>query len=214
VVRPHFALLITIAMIVALPPSIGAARGAHVESGRGVRRVLVPLLFASMEQFFGIEELNLESASEVREDVVDRTQQGGSEFSPPDTGTPIGLLQGLVTVILRPFPWESDGPQIVASMETIGLLVIFGVVAFRRRRRMLAAVGQRWSRGALAYVLAFAWAFSAVANFGILARQRSLMLPFLFVVFAAAAPERRSTTDEDTTDEGHDAGADPVPLAR
>ena len=39
---------------------------------------------------------------------------------------------------------------------------------------------------AVAYVLAFAWGFSAVGNFGILARQRSLMLPFLFVLAAAA----------------------------
>ena len=60
---------------------------------------------------------------------------------------------------------------------------------------------QRWCRFSLAYVLVFAWAFSVVGNFGILARQRSLMFPLLFVLIAAY-PSRTSGP----------ARTDPVPV--
>ena len=61
-------------------------------------------LLGSVETFFDIDGLNVDSANEVRDEVVRRTSQGGSEFTPPDTSTPIGMLQGVVTVIARTVP--------------------------------------------------------------------------------------------------------------
>jgi hypothetical protein len=40
---------------------------------------------------------------------------------------------------------------------------------------------------AIAYVLMFVFAFGTVANFGILARQRVQLLPFVFALLAAPA---------------------------
>ena len=197
VVRPHIALMLLVGAAVALPP--GPPVNDPRESG-GPRwtfaRIVLPLLvlvaipasLGAAESFFHIDGLNLDTASEVRDEVSRRTTTGGSEFSPPNTNNPAGLAVGLVTVVARPFPWEASGFQLLAAVEGAILAVIAGVAIWHRRHGMLRALTQRWPRMAMAYVLAFAWGFSAVGNFGILSRQRSLMLPFLFVVVAACRP--------------------------
>ena len=197
VVRPHIALMFLVGAVVALPPPLagGPARAnALPRSARtSFARFMLPLLvlvalpssLGAAETFFHIEGLNLESATEVRDEVVRRTSSGGSEFVAPDTSNPLGLAAGLVTVVVRPFPWEATEFQVLSSAEGVVLSVVVIAALWRRRGRILRSLGQRWPRLAGAYVLAFAWGFSAVSNFGILARQRSLMLPMLFVIVAA-----------------------------
>jgi hypothetical protein len=66
------------------------------------------------------------------------------------------------------------------------LAALVGVACIARRwPDWPRAMWRRWSRFSIGYVLAFSWAFSAVGNFGIIARQRSLMYPVLFVLVAA-----------------------------
>jgi hypothetical protein len=197
VVRPHIALMLLVGVAVALPPG-PPAHGVQETSGRRrtFARIVLPLLvlvaipasLGAAETFFHIDGLNLETATEVRDEVTRRTTTGGSEFTAPDTSNPLGLGVGLVTVVARPFPWEASGFQLLAALEGGVLAVVGGVAVWNRRHGMLRALTQRWPRMAMAYVLAFAWGFSAVGNFGILSRQRSLMLPFLFVLVAACRP--------------------------
>ncbi|MEO7572233.1 MAG: hypothetical protein ABIX10_07335 [Acidimicrobiales bacterium] len=194
VVRPHIALLLALGALAALPSSMRRPSDDQRSSRPKAARLLLPLvvlaalpaLLGSVERFFDIEGLNLESANQLRDEVTRRTSKGGSEFVAPDTSNPIGLVQGLVTVAARPFPHEADGYQVLASLETVVLGIVAGIAVFRRRAGLLRLLGDRWVRFSLAYVLGFAWGFSAVANFGILVRQRSLILPFLFVLAAAA----------------------------
>ena len=209
VVRPHIALMLLVGAAVALPPAPGQRIGApEGRRGGALARLVLPLLvlasvptaMGAAETFFRIEELNLDSVAEVRDEVTRRTSTGGSEFTAPDTGNPVGLAIGVVTTIARPFPWEASGFQLLAALEGGLLALIAGVAVWRRRRTLPRALTQRWPRFAMAYVLAFGWGFSAVGNFGILSRQRSLMLPFLFVLVAATnrvivAPEEQVTND-------------------
>jgi len=155
--------------------------------------VALPSVFGAVEGFFNIDGLNVESAIEARDSVVQRTSQGGSEFTAPDTNNPVGFLQALVTVVARPFPWEVAGLQVVASAELAVLMAVLAFAVARRRGQLIKALRQRWPRFALGYLMAFVWALSAVSNFGILARQRSLMFPFLFVLVASVP---RSTSDD------------------
>jgi hypothetical protein len=195
VVRPHVALMLLVGAVAALPTTF-RHRQADGErpAKRPLARFLVPILILAalpsildaVEDFFDLQGLNVESATALRDEVVRRTSQGGSEFTPPDTGGPLGLAAGVVTVAMRPFPWEADGFQTLASIEAVGLTMIGVVIVLRRRLAWVRSLGTRWSRFALGYVVAFGWAFSAVSNFGIVSRQRSLMLPFAFVVLAAA----------------------------
>ena len=128
----------------------------------------------------------------MRDDVGSKTSTGGSEFAPPDTGTLPGMLVGVATVLGRPLPWETNsGTSVLAAIETAALLAILAVAVLHRRMALVRSLRRRWPRFALGYVLTFAWGFSVVSNFGILVRQRSLMLPFLFVLAAQCAADPR-----------------------
>jgi hypothetical protein len=212
VVRPHMAMLLAAGAVAALPSMLGRSRGADrarrpvVATLLGAAIVLagIPLLLGAAESFFDIEGLNLDSVQEARSDVTDRTgNDGAPDFVTPDVTNPIGMASAIVTVIARPFPWEAGGAQLLASMEMVALGGICTVALLRRRKALLRAMLQRWPRFAAVYVLGFAWGFSAVANFGILARQRSLMLPFLFVLVAMAC--RPSGEGVKATEVGHRA---------
>jgi hypothetical protein len=199
VVRPHFLLMILAGAAASLAfrgRVAGAADGAPAATpkralaGRAVAGLvllaLLPAVLGSVERFFDIDGLNLESANQVLDEVARRTSKDGSDFTPPDTATPAGFVVGVVTVVLRPFLWEARGAQLLTALESLVLLGV-AVVAISRRWSggWPRALWQQWCRFSLAYVLVFAWAFSVVGNFGILARQRSLMFPMLFVLIAA-----------------------------
>ena len=72
---------------------------------------------------------------------------------------------------------------------------------FTRSVRRLASIPKRLRSEpyiiyALAYALMFFFAFATIANFGILARERSQVMPFMFVLLAiparAGVPQRSS----------------------
>ena len=90
-----------------------------------------------------------------------------------------------VTVFLRPFPWEVESSlQILASLESMALAALI-VWRFKSLRTALAR-----SREApflmLCWVLTglYAVSFASFANFGLLVRERSLVLPALFVLLS------------------------------
>ena len=78
------------------------------------------------------------------------------------------------------------GERTARSLEALALTVLITWAVATRWWVVLAGLRDQLPRLALGYVLAFAAACSAVGNFGILARQRSLMFPFLFVFLAVA----------------------------
>jgi len=124
--------------------------------------------------------------SSVLTDVGERTSSGGSEFdSGPSLGSPSRAFLGVGTVLFRPFPFEAHNLQaFAASLEGIFLLLLslvrlpWAIAAFRSWRR------QPYVVFALAYVGMFVVAFSTVANFGLLARQRVQLLPVYLVLFS------------------------------
>jgi hypothetical protein len=88
-------------------------------------------------------------------------------------------------VLLRPFPWEVQSKnQILASLEGIGL------AAFIFIRRKSVALSLRMVRDAP--FLLYAWIltvfnvllFQAFGNFGLLVRERSIVLPALYILIS------------------------------
>ena len=113
------------------------------------------------------------------------TTQGHSGFSTNVSLSPLRLPQDAVTVLLRPFPWEVQTKnQILASLEGIGLV---GFILLRRRSlalslrliRQVPFLFYAWVL-TLLYVLLF----QAFGNFGLLVRERSIVLPALYVLLA------------------------------
>jgi hypothetical protein len=199
VMRPHMTMVFMVGLLFALP---SLTRRNEATGRRWVARlapllllVLLPSAVGAVEEFFGLDKLDADTAEEITTEVMRRTAQGGSEYATADPFTPAGMVVGTGTVLLRPFPWEARGVQgLVSAAEIAVLAVVAGATLWRRRSGLLEAFRRRYVRLAIGYVLAFGSAFAAVGNFGILVRQRSLLLPLAFVIVASTrVAERRPT---------------------
>ena len=105
-----------------------------------------------------------------------------------------------MTVLFRPFIWEShSGLQLLASLEST---VVIGLIVFRFDSIRLAfKQSRRWPfiLYCLILLLLYSMTFSAFANFGLLNRQRSLVLPALYALIAL---EPTLVRDDDRLDDG------------
>ena len=111
-----------------------------------------------------------------------------------------------MTVLLRPFPWEvSSKLQILASLEGIALA---GLIVYRRRSVALSLRRLR-SSPFLFYcwtlTLLYAVTFQAFANFGLLVRERSLVLPALYVLLCL--DHTRAADEDDDGERGRRSAA-------
>ena len=118
-----------------------------------------------------------------------RTSRGGSAFTPPATRSPGWALLAAPTLLFRPHLGEAHNPQALASAAESALLLGLSVA---RVRWAAAAVRDRRTRpyaaGALTFTALFVAAYSGVANFGLLARQRAQALPFYLVLLSIPPP--------------------------
>jgi hypothetical protein len=95
----------------------------------------------------------------------------------------------MVAVLFRPFPWETLNMTALAqSIESLFLLVLTLLSVRRIGRAVVGAVRNPYLAFVVLYVGAFVLAFSSIANFGILARERAQVLPMFFVLLCVAVP--------------------------
>lgn len=224
-IRPHIAYMSVGALVVATAVGvIGGFRGNGVKGGstrgRAVRIVaLVVLLgaasFAStlVGARFGGDDGGTGTTQSALVTARAQTSQGGSEFDPVAISTPAQVPFGLISVLYRPFPWEAGSVNaLIAAVEG---LVLLGLTAASWRRLLvfpMLALRRPYLVFVGAYVLVFAVGFSYIANFGILARQRTQMLPMVLVLLAVpmSLPRRDQVDRIDLGDEGEgDGNIDP-----
>jgi hypothetical protein len=193
VVRPHLLMIVAIAGGAAYLAGRVRKEGKEGRPGflsRPFGIILVAFLVAFTisqgAQFLGLKDLSLNSIQAELDATTKQTGEGGSSFNNGGNSlNPLYFPQNVVTVFLRPFPWEIDsGLQIVASLESIALA---GLCVIRRKSLRIA-----FRRSRETPFLMFCWvltalyavAFSAFANFGLLVRQRSLVFAALLVLFS------------------------------
>jgi hypothetical protein len=192
VVRPHMALIVGAGLAVATPLAVlrGGAHRQRRQRGRLSSVMLLVALYLAgstligvAEQFFGLESLDTQTAQEQFHEVTRRSGESGSTFTGYSPNNPVGFILAGVTVLFRPFPFEVRNAQaILASLEGLVLLGLV-VMSLRRLVRLPVELLRRPHVAfAVVYSFAFIYAFSSIVNFGILARQRSQLLPALFVV--------------------------------
>jgi hypothetical protein len=213
VVRPHVLLLFVLAAGVALGIRLLPSGTTRLGAGSPLRRSLATLLLVVLvggvsvvavgqfEAQFGLDRLDVDSAESVLDETTRRTGQGGGEFRAANPANPIGYVAALITVLFRPFPFEAaSATAMVSSLEGMALLAV-ALAALPRRLLRLPRLALRHAYVGFAgiYVLTFAYAFASIENFGILARQRTQVLPVLFVLLAT----RR--LDDEPIDEPDDA---------
>lgn len=111
------------------------------------------------------------------------TATGGSEFTPVPITSPLGVPFALVTVLFRPFLYEAN------TMEAFGTAIessVLLLVVILRFRTVLSALGALrripYVVVSIVYIFGSVLALSPVANFGIIARQRTLIYPMLLVL--------------------------------
>ena len=199
VVRPHLLALATVAAACAY--FAGRVRPAESRAYAGLRRPIGMLLMALLvvfavsqgAKFLGIEELSISSIEAELDEQTERSSQGGSEF---DNGgnslNPLNLPRGAVTVLLRPFPWETYGTlQLLASLESVLLAALIVARLSSLKAALLGARAMPFLLYCWVLTILYAATFSSFANFGLLVRQRSLVLPALFVLLAVEPVRRR-----------------------
>jgi len=203
IVRPHLALLALFAFVIALVIGRRTSVRETVTPGFlaklvgiGLIVVLGSVLVSRTERLLDIDDFSVESIDTVSSVVETRTTVGESAFSPANPRSPTGFPEAAVTVLFRPFPTEATGSeQLLTSIEGAALIVLT-LVSFRRLltipRRLRA---QPYLTYALVYMLLWILAFGVIANFGILVRQRTQMLPFYFVLLSVSAVVTKATKD-------------------
>lgn len=194
-IRPHVALIVVTAAMAALVLHSPSGR----RSGLGARLIVIgALVFVgtvasnSVEQVFHIEDLNVSGLGAALDLASYRSAQGGSSFIAARISTFADVPWGVTTVLLRPFPHEAGSvPMLVSAAEGVVLLGLLAMgwprffAGFRAIRR------EAYTAYAFVFVGIFVYLFSALGNFGILARQRTMMAPLLLVLVALPTARER-----------------------
>ena len=205
-VRPHVALLVVAGLGLAyLVRSRSGQRAIALGKFRtflGLTVIAVATLFLirRVTAYFGIDEFSLESAAETLEYAEGQSAQGGSAFNegaPSFSNLPVSL----VTVLFRPFLFEAHNIQaLLTALEGTMLLLLF-VLSWPRLRSIPGRLRkQPYVTFCITYTVLFCFVFSAFQNFGLLARERVMVYPFVLVLLAlpAAAAKARANQRAET----------------
>ena len=197
-VRPHVtgmaAVALVAAYLVARPPRRLGALGPVVKLFALIALLAVAGLLLGKASSYLLEKGidPQDGFSNVLGESARRTGQGGSSFNAPTAiGSPAKLPLAVVTIFFRPFPFEAHNAQVAVTALESTLLLCLTVA---RRRGIWQALRHPRRRPYVAFVvvysLLFVFAFSSIANFGILARERTQVLPFFLVLLAVPAVRR------------------------
>ncbi|GAA2168123.1 hypothetical protein GCM10009826_46740 [Humibacillus xanthopallidus] len=206
-IRPHIAVLLFAGVLVAqlFRPSGSASTDIlRKVGGIAILGGAAYVISTKSATFLGIDDFNWQALSETVTFRSEQTVQGGSEFSPVPLTSVTGIPAALATVLFRPFTWEAHSVQLlVQSLEGFFLLILT-VRAWPQLRGLPKLLRHNpYVVFSVVYTLAFMWAFSGLGNFGILARQRVLMIPFFLVLLCL--PARRKVSSDQLESEFYDA---------
>ena len=195
-IRPHMSLISVVAL--ALGSVVGSVTGIKQRGASKSAIVRLAALVAlvgvgvvgvtQLGKFFAEDGATDTGITAALEKTQSQTTQGGSEYASVAVSSPVDLPMAVVTVLIRPFPWEARNVNgLIAASE--GLLLMGLAVAGRRR---LVAWAKELPRNpyliyCAAYSFVFIILFSYIGNFGILARQRTQMMPLVLVCLAMPA---------------------------
>ncbi len=193
IIRLHIPLLLVgslvIALLVAKAPAVPGAQvrrvGLLVAAGAGL---VVFALFTAGN--FGVDlstAVSVEAASDevgnVLSAVEARTDTGGSAVAGSAVTSPLDLPEAMLRVLFRPLIHESTSvPLLASSLDGTVLLVVFVVRLPWILRNLFRSRRTPYAIYAFLYTGGFVIAFSSILNLGILARQRSQMVPLFLAL--------------------------------
>jgi hypothetical protein len=188
--RPHFAafLLLAAGMALLFFQRIGSRRELFVTLI--VAGVIIVLGAFAMR--IGAENLGIRWEEEVWEEteaafelLQQQTFAGGSSYEPQNPFTLLGAATAPVTILFRPFLWEAHNAQaMVSALESLLWLGLFWIRRHVFLERLRSIRKNPTVALAAAYSVMLILGLTVSGNFGIIARQRVALLPFLWMLFA------------------------------
>jgi hypothetical protein len=214
IVRAHVSGMVVLGLVVAYlfarPPRRLGALGPAVKLVALAALLVVAVGLLGRTQSYLLEKGidPQDGVTGVLAETGRRTSQGGSGFEAPSTGASLAKLPfAAVTILFRPFLFEVHNAQAaITALESTLLLAL----VLARRRAIWQAVRHLRRYPYVAFILVysalFVVAFSSIGNFGILARERTQLLPFFLVLLAVPASRARpAATPAPTRDRRADA---------
>jgi hypothetical protein len=187
VVRPHMTGVIFLATVAAFMFRRDARRTPLTPLARTGTLVALGVvgvwIAGQAADFFQVDDASVESFTSVRDNTEERQVGGGSAFQAQAVHSPADYPAATLTVLYRPFPWEAGTVQGLATSVEGMLLLGLTLASWPRLRNIWRfRPGRAYAVLCVAYILTFVYAFSTFNNFGLLARQRVLVYPFLLVL--------------------------------
>ncbi|WP_305982471.1 hypothetical protein [Roseivirga thermotolerans] len=151
------------------------------------------LVLSVVGAFYFLSVVGVEDVTEVT-DFAEQTQRkssyGGSEISLSQG--PLKFIQAPVNILLRPFPWEVGGfLQIISFFD----VYFIWYLAFRNWRAVRRSFSMIRKDRLIAFCFIFIGLFAvgaglALVNLGLIARQRIILYPFMFMIIYAYSDKR------------------------
>lgn len=143
-------------------------------------------------RYLGLSELSSEAVVALVNEANENTQGEGAGYGSSHSDwhiSPLYLPYDAVLVLFKPLPWEvTNAGQAIAAAENLTLLALF-LVSWRPLLTMVGVFRRApLVMTAATYSVAFIYLFSALANAGLLVRERTLLFPFLFVLLCWRPP--------------------------
>jgi hypothetical protein len=208
IVRPHVAGMIAVALVAGYllkrpHPSLRQLAPIVKTVVLTGLIVLAGILVVRTDRFLhGFAQGPNPGVTDILQGVTERTQQGGSSFAPSVLESPLRTPVAAVTVLYRPLLVDATNVQSLIAATEGTILLIFSIVRIRWILAALFGVRRQPYVGfAIAYTAVFILGFSAIANFGLLARERVQVLPFFLVLLAVPPAELREPEKETETTE-------------
>jgi hypothetical protein len=198
IVRPHVAGLMGLAIAgayVLRPSAVRHRELAPVAKGLAVAVLAVAalILIVRTDQF--LRDRNVDTRGGVGgtlEAISQRSGGGGSAFTPSLLDSPLRTPIAVGTVLFRPIVIEAHNAQALAAALEGTFLFILSLTRWRWIVHAARCVRRvPYVAFAILYSTGFIIAFSSIANFGILVRQRVQLLP-LYVVLLSIPPQKVS----------------------
>jgi hypothetical protein len=182
-VRPHVAAIFFAGLGAAfvLRNSKGGGGTTKKVLGLLVLALVAGVLLSQLQSFF--DQQDGLDAQQVFNETSRRSGQGGAQFETAQPTSVAGLPWAVITVLFRPFLFEAGNlAGLVTALEGTVLLALFLWNLPRLIRLPGLMVARPYVGFAVVYTLIFTFAFSAISNFGILARQRTQLFPIAVIV--------------------------------
>jgi len=188
-IRPHVAGMLAIPLCIAYLYS----KNRRGTMGMAVKICVIPLLlFANaylivqMRNFVIKDSRQLPNVLEETQSVLQRAGEVNLQVPGSTFGNSLSYrLIAAPFLLFRPFPWEVRNPQMaVAAVESLALMAF----VWRRRKLTRPSFKKCRENAFLLFAWLYFWEFSfllagAMTNFGLLARQRDMLIPLAMMIF-------------------------------